>query len=41
MTHLQGSADRDEVPLAGLALLFTVLIWVMLAPTTISEFETA
>ena len=41
MTHLQGSADGAEVPLAGLALLFTVLIWVMLAPKTISELETA
>ena len=41
MTHLQGSADRAEAPLAGLGLVFTVLIWVMLAPTTISELETA
>ena len=40
MTHLQGSADRVEVPLTGLEVLFTVLIWVMLAPTTISELET-
>ena len=40
MTHLQGSADRTEVLLAGLEVLFTVLIWVMLAPTTISELET-
>ena len=40
MTHLQGSADRAQVLLAGLEVLFTVLIWVMLAPTTISELET-
>ena len=40
MTHLQGSADRAEVPPGGLEVLFTVLIWVMLAPTTMSELET-
>ena len=40
MTHLQGSADRAEVPPARLEVLFTVVIWVMLAPTTISELET-